>query len=290
MAIPTSRIGRTVLAAAILGTALAVAGWFLAQTIIQKEVKITAGEGMLKEVFIMPPKECHGGYINAVSGTKAEVNMKIHVPFTPVEVPTTFRASEGFTGDVTDEVCNTGINGQKTVDTKNHKITIDIPPEALQTTVYQTNPADAKAWTSDNGMAVAIMKNAGNVIKTLPAGLDLKAGDELQAKLRGWALLSAYDLSTKGCGNTAWPHLKPLYAVEIKKGIVDQNNSALGATKITLEDVTVNLPDKVGFKNQYEEQFAAIQDKLVKSGVNFTMPDPSKFVCRDMPAGSSVAK
>ncbi len=249
---------------------------------IKTETTLTAGEGALKSTFALD-KECYGGYVNEVKGAKAEINKKIF------GIGTTFKASETFNGDVTSEICNTGIDGEMVVDKKTHQTTVTIPATAFETTVYQTNPSDAKAWTSDNGAAVAIMKNFGNAVKVLPGGVDVKGGDELSSKLRGWALLSAYELSSKGCGTTAWPHIKDAYAAKIKDKVV-ANNNTFSDIQITPQEVTVNLPDSVAFKNQYESQFADLQSKLTKTDVKFNKVDPNSFVCRDMPAGSGGAK
>ena len=271
----------TLVGAAVLGAVVGVAGFFHSKEIIKTETHISAGEGALKSTFELD-KECYGGYVNEVKGAKAEINKKLFG-----KIGTTFKASETFNGDITSEVCNTGVDGEMIVDSKTHKTTVTIPATAFETTVYQTNPADTKAWTSDNGAAVAIMKNFGNTVKVLPGGLDVKAGDELSSKLRGWALLSAYELSSKGCGKTAWPHIKDGYADKIKEKVVTNNNTFNKDIQITPDDVTVNLPDTIAFKNQYEAQFTDIQSKLAKADVKFAKIDPNSFVCKDMPAGGT---
>lgn len=249
---------------------------------VEKEKTIVSKGGQLKSVFVMEEKECHGGYIATVNA-KSELNIKKKIPFTNIKVPTTLRASEEFTGDVTNEVCNTGVDGERVTDLDTGKIHITIPAEAFTTTVYETNPADAKAWKSDNGFGAAMMKNIGNLVKVLPGGVDAKGGDQLQAKLRGEAKTAAYEVSAKSCGVKAWDILRQPYAEEIKESVVRENNQAIGAKQITEADVTVDLPEKIEFDTQYTKQFEDMQIAAKKHGVNFTLQDPAKVRCRANP-------
>jgi hypothetical protein len=271
VAVRLLKLGCLVVTGAVL-TGLAV----LHTTVEDRETLSSKG-GVIKAVYLLPANVCHGG-VDARLNAKTEVNKLFHV--VGLTIPSTARASETLNDDLTAQVCNTGkAQGERILDPKNHHVTVNIPSEAFTTVVYQTDPSNKNAWTSDYGIASMIQQNFGNFVKTLPAGLDYKGGDVKTNVLRGETLLYASEIMSKACVPNAWPTLKPGYAEEVRKDIVETNNNSLGATKITEADVTVNLPDTIMPNNQYTEKFNGLRKDAEAKGVKFTGTDPAKVPC-----------
>lgn len=260
----------------IVGTSLFLAGSALAYGLgivhawrgaTETDVALNGGKGTVTNVYVMPPKECHGGYDAKIEGAKAEINTRIKLG--GLRIPTTVRASETFNGTIANQVCNTGINGTEVINKQTHHVTVTIGKEALTTMVFQKNPADPNAFTADNGIGVALYKNLANNVKTLPGGVDVKGPDQLQNRLRGWALLEAFDTSSQACGETAWKYLRSPYAEEIKKDVVAKNNT-YADYKITEQDVTVAVPETVDLATQYGPQLHRTKDALREQNINIT--------------------
>lgn len=247
--------------------------------IVEDEVTLNGGTGTIVAAYRMPPNECHGGYDTEVAGAKAEFNKKINIG--TFSIPTTYKASETFNSVVKNEICNTGVDSKIEFDKKSNHLTWTVPAKSLTTRVYTKDLTDEGMFTSDNGAAAAVYKNFANLVKVLPAGLDVKSADELRNRLQGWATLAAYTTSTEGCASIAWKYVKPLYEKELIKQA--QSNALFGGRKLSPSDITINLPDQVEFKNQYAGQLDKIQDDFGRDGVTIHRLDPNKLKCIESP-------
>ena len=241
---------------------------------VQDTVAITGGVGTLDPPYVMDPKECHGGYDALITGSRAE--MKREFRGLPLA-----RASETFTGKVSNIVCNTGVAGTQLVDKNTGHVTIKLPENAFSTFVFQTYPADPNAFVSDNGFSIAGYKALANYVKALPGGVDVKGPDQFASSFRGYALLAAYETSTRACGVKAWPYLKPIIRDEIVKQEVANANKYNSDKPKTAADFTVELPSDIMLESQYDKQLDAMTGELAAAGVTIQRPDPSELKCEE---------
>ncbi len=243
---------------------------------VEKSVAVAGGKGVLEEVYPLK-EECHGGYRSRVEGAKAGINHKFKI--FGATIPTSASASETFNGRVTNDVCNTGIAGKQRINTKTGHVTVTIPPEAFVTKVYQTDPTDPNAFTSDNGLEMALRKNLANLVKTLPGGLDVKGPDQTASWLRGLAVLGAFETASKACGEKAWQFMRDNYADSIADDIVADANRYRPDRPIDRQDVTVHLPETIRFEHQYGDQLRRTEEQLAGKGVTITRVDPASLQC-----------
>lgn len=259
-------VRNSLLAVGALGTSavvgVALGGVHSARYILEHEATVNQGTGTVTTVYKMPRKDCYGGYDTGIKGAKAELDGK---KFFGVG-----KVSQTFNGSISNIVCNTGVDGQITIDTAKHTAAVTVPPEALTTIVFQTSPDDPNAWTSDFGVLAGVKRNFDTFVKTLPGGIDAKGSDETESKVRGWALSGAYKLSSEQCGAAAGPYVMPIIQSGIKQQVAD-NSKLYGSTEIPAENVTVNTPTSVAFRNQYSDQFDKLQKDLESHGVTLTV-------------------
>jgi len=257
---------------------------------VETDATIDGGHGTVKEWYNLAPFECHGGYKTHIADAMAKFDHRVNIgPFH--NIPTSMSASETFNGDLMVVTCNaqdtTQARAQETIDDtgKQRKITLALTPDAFSTIVYQVDPSDDKAFTSDNGLLWSLAKDFANTVKALPGGLDFHGPDALDNKERGWALEAAMDTATKACGPTAFSIGRDAYAQELTDEIVHQNNMYNKQRLVSNKNVTVEMPEAkdMHLSNQYSADLAKTKDLLKKNGIVVTAPSASKAKCEADP-------
>lgn len=266
----------------VAALALASGGLYGLQNRTEEGLSIDGGTATLEAVWSMPGKECHGGYEVMVEGAVAEAEVALDLgvisSIPGVSTVTTYKASETMNGLVTNEICNAEspelLEQQLIIEDgpDGRKLTLNVEADAFTSTVYLTDPTDPGLFTSDNNFVAGVHDAFANVVKSLPGGLDVEGPDRISSQLRGYAMLGAFDTSSRGCGQLAWGLLRPLYAHELQIAVAADNNAFDPDIPVDPEDVTVNLPSEVTFTNQYTDQFKEIRGEIEAGGVNVSYP------------------
>lgn len=269
---------------AVAGTMAVMAGLGLIDRLelgVDRSLALSYGKGTLQSTFVMPARECHGGYINQVKGAKATFEAKLHV--SSWSIPITAWISEEFNGSMTSQVCNTGIKGNMTTDFKAHTESVNLPEGSLTTVIYRTNPT-VNAFTLDEGLAAAQLSGEIGILNTIP-GVQIKTMDDIEGYLQGLAQLAANETSATVCGEKAWMHLKEPYKDQIKQlEAARLNNQHATGYEWKPTDITVNAPDAANFTTQYGDLLDQTLQNIKDKGLSIKLPDDKakeKMSCDD---------
>ncbi len=241
---------------------------------VGSSVTLDGGEGVVVSTYVMPPTECHGGYVTRVTGATATRGLTIH----GADIPGAW-ARETYSGDIVTQVCNrsTAEKAVRKVDHDNHKISITIPADAMSTIVFEKDPTQSKS-TPQDGFAFARFTNDLNTFNSLPLGLKIDTSNDLHSWLGGVARLSAYNTASHACSDKAWPMLQPLYNAEIQKDEANNANQFLfpGEKPYAPSDVSISTPTEMNVENQYGSRLTEISDQLKADGVTLDVVSLSR--------------
>lgn len=239
---------------------------------IDSQTRIDPGKAELTAVYPIAPNTCYGVYQDQVTGAKAEVPHSLDI--FGATIPTTLNVSSTFTGSVTSEVCTTGVAGSIVRPDSSHAV-LTVPAGSFNTIVYPTDPTHSLV-VAGGGLLTQEINNFFNLAKLLP-NVTSTPPDDMYSALSGQAQLAAFAVSSKSCGKQAWPLLKTVYAKQVAQQVATQDG-------IPVENVTVNLPDAISFKDQYyAKEQKVLGSAIVKSG-GLVISAPADVACTKDPA------
>jgi hypothetical protein len=267
-------------AAACVALGLGAGVWADFAGLDKKSMAFSTGKGVIEKVYPLLETN-YGGMDVRVSKASARVDHK------PLGVDVGIWASEEFNGVISVKI-GTNDDPKKATKTVREdftgstpKITVTVPPEALQATVFEQDPTDPNLLKSDRGASWSLYDGFASLVQGLPGELRISGSDQARNLLGGIATEEAYLTASEGCAPKAWPFLEPILNDNMRKEEMLLHNQENPMMPVTLNDITVNLPaaDQVHLPTQYQYWWDKNQKNLSANGFTFNLPDPQKLQC-----------